>query len=262
MAPIIIGAIMVVGGLLISILVSAKIKNRNVEIQYMKTTPLADLKQNLQENEASGLEGYREYAELKGVADADSPLKTPYSEKDVAYYDASIYQVFEETETYTDEQGTHQRVNRREDLMSNEKSPGYIVMKDEISGEKAYIEPVQHGLKLDTVKTLDKFEPMNMMGQYGFFNSFRYNQRGTRTLGFRMVENTIPLSQPLYVLGDAYLESGRVKVAKPADNKKPFIVSVKNEADLIHGNKVSAGFALYGGIVLAVAGVLIAVFVH
>jgi len=262
MAAIIIGAIMAVGGLLISILVSAKIKSRNVEIQYMKTTPLAELKQNLQENEASGLEGYREYAELKGVAEADAPRKTPYSEKDVAYYDASIYQVFEETETYTDEQGTHQRINRREDLMSSEKSPGYIVMKDETTGEKAYIEPVQHGLKLDTVKTLDKFEPMNMMGQYGFFNSFRYNQRGTRTLGFRMVENTIPLGQPLYVLGDAYLESGRIKVAKPADSKKPFIVSVKNEADLIHGNKAGAAFALYGGIVLTVAGILIAIFAH
>ena len=262
MATIIIGAIMAVGGALLSLLVSAKIKNKNVEIQYMQTTAIADLKKGLEENAASGLEGYREYAEMKGVASAEAPLKTPYAQKDVAYYDASIYQVFEETETYSDEHGTHQRVNRREDLMTNEKSPGYIVLKDEASGEKAYIEPVQHGLQLDTVKSLDKFEPMNMMGQYGFFNTFRYNQRGTRTLGFRMVENTIPLGQPIYVLGDAYLEGGRVKVAKPADKKKPFIVSVKNEADLIHGNKVGAAFALYGGIVLAAAGILIAIFVH
>lgn len=262
MAGIIIGAIMAVGGVLLSLVVSKKIRNKNVEIQYMKTTQLADLKKNLEENASSGLDGYREFAEMKGAADADSPLKTPYSDKDVAYYDAAIYQVFEETETYTDEQGTHQRVNRREDLMSSEKSPGYIVMKDEATGEKAYIEPVQHGMQLDTVKTLDKFEPMNMMGQYGFFQSFRFNQRGTRTLGFRMVENTIPLGQPLYVLGDAYLEGGKVKVSKPADKKKPFIVSVKNETDLVHGNKVGAALALYGGIVLAVAGVLVAIFVH
>jgi hypothetical protein len=262
MAGIIIGAIMAVGGVLLSLVVSKKIRNKNVEIQYMKTTPLADLKKNLEENASSGLDGYREFAELKGAADADSPLKTPYSDRDVAYYDAAIYQVFEETETYTDEQGTHQRLNRSEDLMSSEKSPGYIVMKDEATGEKAYIEPVQHGMHLDTVKTLDKFEPTNMMGQYGFFQGFRYNQRGTRTLGFRMVENTIPLGQPLYVLGDAYLEGGKVKVSKPADSKKPFIVSVKNETDLVHGNKVGAALALYGGIVLAVAGVLVAIFVH
>jgi hypothetical protein len=262
MAAIIIGAIMAVGGALISIFVSKKIRNKNVEIQYMKTTPLAELKRGLEENAAAGLEGYREYAELKGVAGADAPLKTPYSEKDVAYYDASIYQVFEETETYTDEHGTHQRVNRREDLMTSEKSPGSIVLKDETSGEKAYIEPVQHGLQLDTVKSLDKFEPMNMMGQYGFFSSFRYNQRGLRTLGFRMVENTIPLGKSLYVLGDVYLEGGRVKVTKPADKNKPFIVSVKSEDDLIHGNKAGAAFALYGGIILAVAGILIAVFAH
>jgi hypothetical protein len=223
---------------------------------------MADLKKNLTENEEAGLTGYREYAELKGVAAADTLQKTPYSDREVAYYDAAIYQVFEETETYTDEKGTHQRVNRREDLMASEKSPGCIVLKDEATGEKAYIEPVEHGLQLDTVKSLDKFEPMNMMGQYGFFNSFRYNQRGTRTLGFRMVEKTIPLGQPLYVLGEAYVENSRIKVGKPADKKKPFIVSVKNETDLVHSNKGSAAFALYGGIVLAVAGILVAIFMH
>ena len=122
----------------------------------MKTTTLCEVKATLGDNEAAGLTGYREFAEIKGTASSDSPVKTPYSETPVAYYDAQLYQVFEETENYTDDKGVqHQRMNRREDLMSSQKSPGPIVLED--GGEKAYIELVEHGMQLDTVKTLDKF---------------------------------------------------------------------------------------------------------
>lgn len=262
MATIIIGAILIALGALLSILVSTKIKNSNIEIQYMKTMSIGELKKNLQDNEAQGLTGYREFAEIKGIADSDNPYKTPYSEKEAAYYNADIYQVFEEVETYADETGTHQRMKRNENHMSNQKTPGPIVLKDAATGEKAYVEILEHGMQFDTLKTLDKFEPVDTIGQYNFFSAFRFNPMGSRTLGFRMVEHTIPLGQPLYVLGDAYLENNRLNVTKPPDKKKPFIVSVKSEADLVHGKKVGAAFALYGGIVLAILGVACILFIR
>ncbi len=260
MASIIIGAILIVLGVLLIFIVRTRIKNKNIEIQFMKTLPLSDIKTTLKENEEAGLTDYREYAEIKGMASSDSSIKAPYSETEVAYYDAQLYQVFEETETYKDENGTHQRVNRREDLMSNQKSPGPIVLED--GNEKAYIEVLDHGMQLDTVKTLDKFEPTNMMNQYGFFSSFHFNARGSRTLGFRMVEKTIPLKHPLYVLGDVYSQGGRLNISKPLDSKKPFIVSVKNEMDLIRGNKTGATVSLVGGIIAAAAGIAVMIFVH
>lgn len=262
MAGIIIGAILIVIGALLSILLSKKIKNKNIEIQFMKTTSVGELKKNLSENEAQGLEGYREYAELKGTASSTTPMKTPYSEREAAYYAAEIYQVFEEQETYKDETGTHSRMVRKENLMSSQKAPGPIVLKDATTGDEAYIELTGHGIQLDTIKMFDKFEPQNMMNQYGFFNSFTFNPMGARTLGFRMVENGIPSGQPIYVLGEAYIENGRLNIAKPTNSKKPFIVSVRSEGDLIHSNKVGAGFALYGGIVLAILGVLSIIFIH
>lgn len=260
MAPIIIGAVLIILGALLIIVVRTRIKNKNIEIQFMKTVPLSDVKTTLKDNEAAGLSDYREFAEIKGTAASDSPVKTPYSETEVAYYDASLYQVFEETETYSDEHGTHTRVNRREDLMSSQKSPGPIVIED--GGEKAYIELMEHGMQLDAVKSLDKFEPTNMMNQYGFFSSLRFSPRGTRTLGFRMVEKTIPLKQPLYVLGDVYAQGDRLNITKPADKKRPFIVSTKNEADLVHGNKVGATVSLVGGIIAAAAGIAVMLLVH
>ncbi len=255
MVLIIIGVVLIVLGGVLVFVVRTRIKNKNIEIQFMNTTTIPALTGTLKENEAQGLENYREYAELKGIASSDYPQKTPYSEQDVAYYDAAIYQVFEEVEAYRDDSGTHQRVNRREDLMSSQKGTGSLVLKDAQTGDKAYIELLARGMQLDTVKSLDKFEPVNMMNQYGFFSSFSFGERGSRTLGFRMVEKTIPLDHALYVLGDAYLQGGRLNITKPADSKKPFIVSVKSEADLVHGNKVGATVALVIGIILAVGGV-------
>ena len=46
-----------------------------------------------------GLDGYRHFVELKGSAGAEPVQKAPFSAKDVAYFNADLYQVYEETET-------------------------------------------------------------------------------------------------------------------------------------------------------------------
>ena len=72
MVGIIIGAVLIALGAVLVLVVRTRIKNKNVEIQFMKTTTIADLSAVLKENESQGLENYREYAELKGVAASDS----------------------------------------------------------------------------------------------------------------------------------------------------------------------------------------------
>ena len=261
MATIVIGAVLIVIGALCSTILRKKIVNKNIEIQFMKTTPLPELRHNLEENAAQGLTGYREYAEVKGIAVTDNPPKTPYAETPVVYYQAELYQVYEEMETYEDSDGKRQqRMVRRESQMSSQKSPGPIVLKDATSDEKAYVDLLEYGMQLDTVKSLDKFEPSTNMKQYGFFSQLTFGNMGSRTLGFRMVEYVIPLNHPLYVLGEAYWENNRLNITKPADPKRPYIVSTRSEADLIQGNKNSANMALYGGIALAVVGVLVMLF--
>lgn len=262
MASFIIGGILIAVGVFCSIYFPMRIKNKNIEIQFTQTTPISELIAILTENAKAGLEGYRHYVELKGQTDKDTLQKAPFSEKEVAYYNADLYQVFEETETFTDSTGSHQRLKKSESLMTNQKSTGSIALKDAQSGEKVYIDISQSGLQLDTLKTLDKFEPVNNIQKYSFFSSYRYNPMGARTLGFRMIENTIPLEQTLYVLGEACLVGARVNIEKPRDSKKPFIVSVKNEADIVQGNKTGAKVALVFGILLAVAGILVMIFMR
>jgi len=262
MAPFIIGGILVALGVFCGIFFPMRIKNKNIEIRFAQTTAISELIAILTENAKAGLDGYRHYVELKGQTIGDIPQKAPFSEKEVAYYNADLYQVYEETENFTDGTGNHQRLKKSETLITNQKSSGSIALKDAQSEEKVYIDVSQSGLQLDTLKTLDRFEPVNNVQKYSFFNNYRYDPMGARTLGFRMVEHTIPLGQSLYVLGEAILAGSRVNIERPRDNKKPFIVSIKSEADLVQGNKSGAKVALVLGILLAVAGILVMIFMH
>ncbi|MGI6451548.1 MAG: GIDE domain-containing protein [Desulfitobacteriia bacterium] len=261
MEVIIVGLVLIAGGVFCSVFVSKKLKNKNIEIQYMKTSTIGEVEKTLKENEASGLQGYREFVELKGVAEVETPQETPFTKRQVAYYEADLYQVYEELHTYQDNKGnTQQRMERRESRISNQKSSGNLILRDPQTGEQAYIRLTQMGMQLDTVKDFDKFEPQNIMQQYNFFNALRFTPMGTRTLGYKMTEKVIPLGHSLYVLGEACLENGRVYIDKPADREKPFIVSVRNESELVQSNKFKANLAFVGGIVLGLIGISIMLF--
>ncbi|MGI5912788.1 MAG: GIDE domain-containing protein [Syntrophomonadaceae bacterium] len=62
-------------------------------------------------------------------------------------------------------------------------------------------------------------------------------------------------------MGEAFMENGQLWIGKPSNSKKPFIVSVKNESELlIQSNKFAEKLAFIGGIDLAVIGVAIMLF--
>ena len=263
MAQFIIGGILIAVGGFISLFVPWRIKSKNIELKYMQTSTITELKDILTGNAKAGLEGYRHYVELKGLAGADEPQAAPFSNKKVAYYDAKLYQVYEEEEIHKDSKGTTRSLKKNETMISDQKSSNRVFLKDADSQERAEIDISQSGLQLEALKTLDRFEPVNNINRYEFFSNFKHKNMGLQTLGFRMLENTIPLGQSLYVLGEAVLEgAGRVNIGKPLDSKKPFIVSVKKEEDIVRANKTGARVALIIGILIAVAGVLVMVFIR
>ncbi len=263
MAQFIIGGILIAIGGFISLFVPWRLKSKNIELRYMQTTSITDLIEILTENAKAGLEGYRHYVELKGLAAADEPQAAPFSNKKVAYYNAKLYQVYEEEETRTDSKGTTRSIKKNETMITDQKSSNRVFLIDADSQESVEIDISQSGLQLETSKTLDKFEPVNNINRYKFFGSFKYKNLGVKTLGFRMLENTILLGQSLYVLGEAVLEgTGKVIIGKPLDSKKPFIISVKKEEDIVQANKTGARVALIIGILMAVAGVLVMIFMR
>ncbi|MBM3713235.1 MAG: hypothetical protein FJW56_07355 [Actinobacteria bacterium] len=149
-----------------------------------------------------------------------------------------------------------------ESLLSDQKSQNTFTIKNEGTPDKVYIDPTQSGLNFDTLKTFDRFEPVNNVKNYSFFSGFSYGSMGARTLGFRMVEHTIPLGQTLYLLGEAWLEGVRIKFGRPQDSNKPFMLSGKSEADILKENKTKANLALVFGIIIIVGGILVMIFVR
>ena len=81
MLPFIIGGILIIAGGILGFIVPKKMKNKNIEIKFMKTIPVSELKEILTGNAEAGLEGYRHYTELKGKAGSDSPQKLLFRKK-------------------------------------------------------------------------------------------------------------------------------------------------------------------------------------
>ena len=70
------------------------------------------------------------------------------------------------------------------------------------------------------------------------------------------VEKTIDANQNLYVIGEAFRVGNTLHIGKPQDSKKSFIITTKSEEDLINSSNQKAKFALIGGIIAIVIGII------
>ena len=240
---ILIAIALIAGGFASIFYIRTKSQSTAMEMKFMQTKSIEDLKEMFNQMDSNGLGNeYREYVELKGNIVSNELVETPFSNRRVAYCESSLAQVTEQREQYRDSNGNMQtRVNKRENNISNES----VVL--EINGT---------GCNLDIPKTFDRFEPKSNLNNYRYFNSFSWNRYGAETLGFKMTEKTINENQSLYVLGEAFRVGDTIHIGKPQDPKKPFIVTTKSEEDFVNKSNQNAKFALIGGIVAIVIGII------
>lgn len=254
---IIVPIVLIIIGLVLIFYIRPKTKNNVLEIKYMQTKSISELLEMFNQMKNSGLSDYREYVELKGNVTDDTLTETPFSNQQVAYCESKLSEVTEVRKRYTDSQGREQvRIEKNENLISNEKTSQDVYMKDSSSDEKVVLEINSNGCKLDIPKTFDRFENKNTLGRYRYFNSWNWDRYGAETIGFTMEEKTIKPNQNLYVIGEAYKVGDTIHIGKPMDTKKPFVVTTKSEEDLINSSNSKAISALVGGIALAVIGVI------
>ncbi len=244
-----------------------------LEIQAQGTKTIPEVKEILSAM-ADVDPNYREMVEVKGFAQASQPVKAPYSGMQVAFYTAETVQVSETTEEYTDNDGNRRtRTNKHNDKLSEEESGAQLLLKDN-EGNEIVIETNGIANKLDLQKTLDRFERDDpFRGDRYYQNSHRryrhYDIAGPRggygyqVLGYKQVENTIPLNAPLYALGEAYMSGGKIFIGPPRDKSKPFIITTKSEEQLLkskNSSKISSiAFGAIGfivGIILLIKGII------
>lgn len=231
-----------------------------LEIRAQETKTIPEVREAL-EAMAPIDPNYREMVEVKGIAQAEQPVTAPYSGEKVAFYIAKTVQVSESTESYTDSDGNHHtRTRKHYDTLSEEESSAPLLLKDQ-EGNEIVIETNGTSKKLDLQKSFDRFDNNRTSYDnrpYSRYNSYNVQPRGnSRILGYKKTEEIFRLNSPLYALGEAYMQDGRIYIGPPRATDMPFIVTSKSEEQLIKEKKNSQKFAFFGGIAAAIIGVLI-----
>jgi E3 Ubiquitin ligase len=236
-----------------------------MNIKYHETTTANDVHDTYASiAESLGTGNYSEIVELSGVCNTDSPLVAEHSRQKVVYFKATISREYETQVQETDSNGNTRWVTRRstETVSENEQSvPFYI---DDNSGKTIRVE--MNGADKYTQQSVNRFERdisedymrLHQGTSWGdqimsFVSNTNYNQ--SNTLGYRFVEEIIPLGVRLYVLGEASDRNGELAVLKPRDKEKTFIVSVKSETELLESIEGNAKYSLWGAIAAGVIGI-------
>jgi hypothetical protein len=236
-----------------------------MNIKYHETTTANDVHDTYASiAESLGTGNYSEIVELSGVCNTDSPLVAEHSRQKVVYFKATISREYETQVQETDSNGNTRWVTRRstETVSENEQSvPFYI---DDNSGKTIRVE--MNGADKYTQQSVNRFERdisedymrLHQGTSWGdqimsFVSNTNYNQ--SNTLGYRFVEEIIPLGVRLYVLGEASDRNGELAVLKPRDKEKTFIVSVKSETELLESIEGNAKYSLWGAIGAGVIGI-------
>jgi len=243
---------------------------KSFNIRYQETTTAKNIWENYEDIvKAVGNGNYTEIVEVKGIGMIDKPLIGEYSKKPVLYYRTSLVHEYEVQEQQRDSEGRTRwvTVRKSETISTNEQGvPFYL---DDNSGKKIMVN--LNGAEKITQKIVDKFErefSQNYLNQnrntswglqlINFLSSA--NVGGSRTIGYRFVEEAIPVNARLYVYGEASDRDGELMIVKPKDNKQNFIVSVKSEEELVKDADSAAKGSLIGLIVCAVLGVASIIF--
>ncbi|MBR6871966.1 MAG: hypothetical protein IKN17_00500 [Ruminococcus sp.] len=263
---IIIGILLVALGVYLAVFQRAKSANVALEMQVQPTKTFEEVKEALEAMQEYN-PAYRELVEVKGYAASSEAVKTPYTNRQVAFYTAETVQVSETTEEYRDSDGNRRmRTTKHEDKLSEEESSAELILKDN-AGNEIVIETRGIASKLDLVKTHDMLETQNNQNPAYLNDPFRIYRKfnppsygtGHRILGYKRIEKTFPLNGPLYVLGEAYMVANRIYIGPPKDKKQPFIVTTKSEEQMLKETQSSQTTSTVVGIICAVLGLVLTI---
>jgi len=226
------------------------------DIASIQTSSSGDLQQLAADiSKEIGGGAFRQQAEVKGIAECATPLKSEQAGIDCVWYRTTITREYEESYTERDSNGkSTTRTRRGSEQVSNNERHTVFELRDE-SGTIA-IDPAE--AKLDGEKLLSRFE----QGQGGAALSFggitlNFGMiGGRRTLGYKIEEWGIPVGKRLYILGEASDSRGKVHIAKPEAKGGRYLISVKSEEQLLKSAKTGSRVLMIGSALLLLAGIV------
>jgi hypothetical protein len=218
---------------------------------------LADLAASVAKEIGAG--SFNQIAEVKGAIECGSPLQSELSGTSCIYYSMSVTREYEETYWEKDANGNKVQRTRRgsESVASNTRSVAFQVR--DTTGVIA-VDP--DGASFVDEKVFSQFQQGEGRGGNLRFGSYSFDPgrfsalaSGRRTLGYRLEESAIPVGRPIYILGEAVDSEGRLRIRKPDKKGASFIVSLKNEEQLVKGAQSSSKGLMIAAIVAVVLGI-------
>lgn len=126
------------------------------------------------------------------------------------------------------------------------------------------VEPT--GALIDTIQTADEFRPVEREVERGgnpFLQVVDLFLAGQQTLGYREIEQVLPLHERVYAVGQAELRGEDLVLTQPEDSSQPFVISLRSKGQLLDQVRrealfqgISAGALILVGVGLWVAPLL------
>ena len=191
--------------------------------------------------------------EVKGTLRCESPLKSEMAEQTCAYYLSQVIREYEETDRDAD--GDLKTRRRSEVVASNERVAPFVV--EDGSGA---VGVRGEGAEVDALEVTNRFErDTGGAGTISLGGMTVNLGGGARTVGYRYVENVLPIDAPVYVLGSVQ-EDGEIGAPTDEGEKGRFLISYRSEEQLEKKYRrdallltlIALGLAVFGLIFLAV----------
>ena len=212
-----------------------------------------------------GATGYTEYAEFKGKVSCDTPVVGELSGQQAAIAHNWVIREYETRTEQTDSEGnvtTHWK--RSSERLSDNRQEAPFFLEDSTGRVKV----LPRGADMTLKRVIERFEEPSAVehgGGGGFaltLGSFSLSTSGysgsdRRTLGYRFIEEILPLGSDLYALGEIADTEDGLALRKPeGESKKPFLLSLKSEAELVRSTESAAKWKRIIGLGLIIGGIV------
>ena len=207
-------------------------------------------------SEAAGAGFFRQKCEVVGVSahGPDGPLTSDLSSTECVWHRHVVTRKYWKTERRRDSDGSYRsrRVEKQEKVAAREADQPFTVTDRTGS---ILVHPTDGALQ-DMRKVVDRFEPHDDADErtelsFGTFSFKLPTSRREGTIGYRYEEWALPAGRELYVLGEVNDERGELAFTAPD------LVTTKDEETLLRESRNRERFALIGGCVAAVVGVVL-----
>lgn len=211
-------------------------------IRATETSNLSDLrKMRTKTTKKMGHVGaWREQVEVKGTVRCSRPLTAELSQRLCIYCQTKVVEEYERTKFETDDNENTDVSDRR----------GTKVIKNNRDRINFYLEDATDKILIDLKEA--EIDGMTVVSE--FESCHRQQSPDYRVLGYQRTEKIIELGSEIYIIGEVKDTDGQLQIGASDDRRKPFVISLRSQEELLQRKIAWGKSKLSWGIGLGISG--------